>query len=169
MMLSELKGVEPLQGAKVLYLDDSSQFQLKFLTNLTLATRRRIERIYYHGESVEEIVCSIRERMKRCPSPHLLIVDGRLDMLPSLEPAPRGIDGYDVVRGLAPDLLERGIVSIGFSTTFDRREPFLRAGADGFVRKTIPAESAVEAMASKYRRALARIRCGRDREFSPQD
>lgn len=169
-MIDDLdKFAGPLHGAKVLYLDDGPQFFMDFVTRLTLATRRRIERYFYHGETIEEIVAFFRGRLQRCPSPHLLIVDGRLEMLPSLETADHSVYGYDVLAQLSPHLREAGVPAIGFSTIESLHKEFEQAGADGFVRKTIPALSAVETVATIYAKALERIRRRRDEEFIMQD
>lgn len=148
--ISDLKDVDSLLGAKVLYLDDGSQFYLEFLTYLTLATRRRVERIFYHGESLEELVHLFRERFRRCPQPHLLISDGVLELLPSLEPASHRLFGSDVIAHIRYDLEKAGIPSIGYSTTLSLREDFLRAGAEEFVGKNIPAVAAVEQVAKYF-------------------
>lgn len=180
IMLSELNGVDSLQGAKILMLDDTSQLLLKFLTHVTLATRRRVERIFYHGETVDQLVSKLRERLRRCPKPHLLIVDGDLNMLPSLEPADRTVHGYDVVRETADDLQSAGIPVIGFSTTEDRQEEFLAAGASGFVVKPPLAAqteeelhaktlAAVQEIARVYNQTAEQLRRKRDERFITQD
>lgn len=162
--LGELKGVEPLHGAKVLYLDDASQCYLPFVTNMILATQRRVERIFYHGETTEEIVTKIRQRLRLCPQPHLLLVDENLEMLPSFECAGHTEYGHNVVHQLHFDLRKAGVPAIGFSSDSSLTRTFMAAGAEGFVRKNIPAESAVEQIASIYRSFLEKIRLQKEEE-----
>jgi len=168
-MIDDQKGTEVLHGAKILYLDDGPQCHPEFVTRLILASRRRVERIFYHGESLGEIVAYFRERLRRCPSPHLLIADGNLEMLPSLEPADHVVHGYDVVGRLSGDLSRTGVPAIGFSSDATLRKEFRAAGADGFVRKTIPPIAAVEEVAALYRRAIESLHQRRDWEFIEQD
>ncbi|MDD5751431.1 MAG: hypothetical protein PHS73_02830 [Candidatus Peribacteraceae bacterium] len=168
-MIDDQKRAAVLHGAKILYLDDGPQCHPEFVTRLILVSRRRVERIFYHGESLEQIVEFFRTRLRRCPSPHLLILDGNLEMLPSLEPADHIVYGYDVLRHLAGDLSGAGVPAIGFSSDAKLHRQFGEAGADGFVRKTIPSLSAVEEVAALYQKALERIRSRRDWGFIEQD
>lgn len=164
MMLSQLSGVGSLHGAKVLYLDDGPEFYFKFLAYLTLATRRRVERIFYHGESVAQIVSILREKLRLCPQPHLLIVDENLEMLPSVQYAGHTEKGHEVIRSLRHALQKAGVTSIGFSTNALESTVFRDAGADGFVRKNIPPQAIVEQMAGIFHVSQQRLRLSRDRE-----
>ena len=168
-MLTSMKKVESLHGAKVLCLDDTSQLNLPFFTQMTLATCRRVERIFYHGEPIDEIVHNIRERIQRCPRVHLLIADGVLNMLPSLACADHTVYGHEVLAQLSGDLQTAGIPSMGYSSTTKHRKDFMNVGADAFIRKTIPAASAVELIAHNYQIALERIRRRREERFIMED
>lgn len=163
-MLSDLQDVHALEGAKVLYLDDTPQWHLEFVTGLTLATRRRVERVFYHGESIRELIQMFRERLHRCPRPHLLIVDGSLELLPNMKPAERSIRGYRVLDGMKSFLKKAGVPSIGYSKNKDFEEYFSIAGADGFVWKPEPAQNAVRKVATIFAESQERICARREEE-----
>ncbi|OIO52903.1 hypothetical protein AUJ46_06540 [Candidatus Peregrinibacteria bacterium CG1_02_54_53] len=167
--LSEMENLDALQGVKVLYLDDTSQFHLEFVSNLTLATRRRVERIFYHGESTVELVKMLRSRLSRCPRVHLLIADGCLELLPSMEDAGRSIRGYRVIDSLKDSLRRAGVPAIGYSSNPDFNEYFTRAGADGFICKTENPLDAVRTINELYPPALAKVRQRREQEFIQTD
>ncbi|MDD5103093.1 MAG: hypothetical protein PHX93_01695 [Candidatus Peribacteraceae bacterium] len=163
MKLGELKGVEALYGAKVLYLDDTSQCYLPFLTDLTLATRRRVERIFYHGETVEQIAENFHQRLRRCPQPHLLIVDEHLEMLPSFEYAGHTEKGHKVLEQLQGDLRKAGVPPVIFSSDDCLADTAASVGAQ-FVRKNIPPEAAVEQMARYLQLSQMRMQTQREEE-----
>ncbi|MDO8468364.1 MAG: hypothetical protein Q7S29_01235 [Candidatus Peribacter sp.] len=160
-MLGQLRGVEPLHGAKVLYLDDGPQYYFEFLAHLTVATRRRVELIPYKGESVAEIATNIRQRLRLCPQPHLLVADENLEMLPSMEYAGHTEKGHSVIDHLRYDLLRTGVPSVLFSTDDSLSEKASSVGA-AFVRKNIPPEAAVEQIADYFHSFHRRIRQERE-------
>lgn len=167
--MGELTEVESLEGAKAIYLDDAWQCHLPFLTELTLATRRRVERVSYHGESIAELVAAFRERLLRCPRPHLLIADGCLEMLPSMDPADRSVRGYRVLDALQETLHQAGVPAFGYSSNPSFAEYFERAGADGFFCKKEDPRLTVRHIAKEFPAAVERIRQRNEEKFIRQD
>lgn len=163
MMLSKLRDVASLRGAKVLYLDDSPQCYLRFVGYLILATHRDVELIFYHGETSEDIAANIRKRLRLYPQPHLLIVDENLELLPSFEYADHMEEGHEVIHHLQFDLQRAQIPSMGFSTDDSLADTFASVGAK-FVRKNIPPEAAVEQMAGIFRLHLTGVQRQREEE-----
>jgi len=167
-MHDKLTGVDALDGVKILFLDDTPQFHYPILANLTLATHRRVERIAYHGESLQDLVARLEERMKLCPRPHLLLADGNLDLLPSSEAADPGLQGFAVIA----ELHRRNrltIPTMGMSNVGAYRRPFKAAGADGFLDKNLPPDRFVQALARRFARTWAEIHRRREEEFLMSD
>ncbi|MDD4319445.1 MAG: response regulator [Candidatus Peribacteraceae bacterium] len=100
-----------------LLLDDSPDVIAAFLPFLRAIGKA--EGVLHKGESAEETA-----ELLLAKQPNIILVDGQLE---------GGVRGYEVVKLLkerAPS-----VRCIGFSSAPGLREPFLRAGAVGFVQK----------------------------------
>lgn len=162
-MNRRLRNVEPLHGAKVLYLDDGPQLFLRFVGYLTVATRRRVELLFYTGKTASEIADEMAERLQRCPQPHVLVMDQNLELLPDMRYAGHTENGHEVIDCLRYDLRRAGVPTILYSTD-DRLSSVADSVGAGFVRKNIPPEAAVEQIAQIVDSYHKRIQMQRQQE-----